>query len=119
MAGVKGKSGGARPNSGGARPNSGGKRLGAGRKPAPPVLVPPAPAVEVEPDSIKFMRKIVNDATIDAKLRLEAAKALAPFEAVKKGETGKKDEQSDRARKASQGRFAASAPPRLVVNNRP
>lgn len=64
------------------------------------------------------MRQIVNDATIDAKLRLEAAKALAPFEAVKKGETGKKEERAERAKAVGAGKFAPPPAPKLVVNNK-
>lgn len=106
MAGVKGKSGGARP--------------GAGRKAAPPVLIPAVNAVKVqdvadEPESIRFLRQVVQDVSLDAKIRLDAAKALAPFEAVKKGEIGKKEDRQQAAKKAGAGKFAPATPPKLVA----
>lgn len=104
--------------------NRGGKRPGAGRKKKPPVLLAdapvntpvntPRPAVG-EPDSLRVLRAIATNTSIDLKMRLEAAKALAPYEAVRKGEGGKKDERKDAAKKAGTGRFAPAAPPRMGV----
>lgn len=113
MAGVKGKSGGARANAGGARPNSGGARPGAGRKPR---VVAPV-AIDVSPDPQKFLLDLMNDPAADPRMRLDAAKALMPFMHGKPG-TGKKDERQAAAKKVSTGKFAPAAPPRLVVNNR-
>jgi phage terminase small subunit len=111
MAGVKGKSGGARPGTGGARPNSGGARPGAGRKKKEP------PVIEVaqSEDPKAFLLSVMNDQEADARMRLDAAKSLMPFMHVKLGEGGKKDESAARAKKASTGRFAPSDPPKLAV----
>lgn len=119
MAGVKGRSGGARP--------------GSGRKKKPPVLLAddligsePPPVTESailappggDPDSIRFLRAAVNHPGLDVKLRIDAAKALAPYEAQRKGEGGKKDEQGAAAKRAAGGKFAPAAPPKLVVSNK-
>lgn len=106
MAGAKGRSGGARP--------------GAGRKPKPAVFLPqvaPKSALD-EPDSIKLLRQITNDASLDAKIRLEAAKALAPYEMMRKGDAGIKETRKEAAKKVAQGKFAPAVAPRLVVSNK-
>jgi len=110
MAGVKGRSGGARPNTGGARP-------GAGAKKKPPVLMQSLPQTVTadEPESLRQLREIMRDTTLDAKLRLDAAKALAPYEATRKGDAGKKVEQGAKAKLAAVGKFAPAAPPKLVA----
>lgn len=106
MAGVKGKSGGARPNSGGARP-------GAGRKPKE------APIIEVPEgeDPKQFLLAVMNDNGEDARLRIDAAKALMPYMHQKVGEVGKKEERAEAAKKVGGGRFGAAQPPRLVASN--
>lgn len=107
MAGAKGKSGGHRP--------------GAGRKPANKVIldvsVPVMDALEHKDPKV-FLLALMNDLEADVKLRADAAKALMPFMHTKPGEVGKKDERQDAAKKAASGKFGASAPPKLVVNNR-
>lgn len=105
MAGVKGRSG-------GPRPNSGGKRAGAGRKPAPPVF---SETSEAQGDAEKFLRNVICDTGNDLRLRLEAAKALLPYQKPKIGEGGKKEQRQEAANKASTGRFAAPAPPKLTL----
>jgi len=97
MAGVKGQSGGARP--------------GAGRKPKEPTILQLS-AIYDDPE--KFLRAVMNDSGTDAKLRVDAAKALMPYIHAKKGEVGKK-EQSNEAAKRVAGRFATAAPPKLVA----
>lgn len=129
MAGVKGRSGGARP--------------GAGRKPRPPVLIDAKPSssereeripngdgierdekpVEVilagdGKDPMQFLEDVMANPTLDAKLRLEAAKILMPFKHVRKGAAGKKAEKQDAAKKAAGGKFSAAAPPLRVVGSR-
>ena len=104
MAGVKGKSGGARPNSGGARPGAGAKKK-------------PVPVIEVATteDPKKFLISVMNDQEMDARLRIDAAKSLMPFMHVKLGEGGKKEELAGKARQAGAGKFkAAPAPLKLV-----
>jgi phage terminase small subunit len=107
MAGVKGRSGGARP--------------GAGRKPKI-VSDPIAPEVMAdipgEQDPKAFLLSVMNDPGMDGRHRLEAAKALLPFMHPKLGEGGKKDTQADRAKKASTGKFAAAPAPLKLVARR-
>ncbi len=65
-------------------------------------------------DPRAFLLAAMNDALLEPKLRIDAAKALMPFEFAKKGEGGKKEQQADAAKKVA-SRFSPSAPPRLVV----
>ena len=110
MAGVKGKSGGPRANAGGARP-------GAGRKPK--AKPPPPPVVEIAGDDTLKLLKDIAFGRVEANAgQIRAAIAAAQYEHAKRGEGGKRDEVADKARKAAGGKFAASAPPKLVVNNR-
>ena len=115
MAGVKGRSGGARP--------------GAGRKPRQPVLIETSQdkksddTVEVilagdGKDPMQFLEDLMANPTLDAKLRLEAAKILMPFKHVRKGDVGKKAERQESAQKVAGGKFAAAAPPLRVVGSR-
>jgi phage terminase small subunit len=60
----------------------------------------------------------MNDPTAPLKDRIRSAVAAAQYRHMKKGDGGKKDEQADASKKAATGRFAAKAPPKLVVNNR-
>lgn len=106
MAGVKGRSGGARPNS--------------GPKPKEPVKLDiPVPVGETlaHKDPKVFLLALMNDLEADVKLRADAAKALMPFMHSKLGEGGKKDQRQDAAKKVAGGKFAAAAPPKLVVSN--
>ncbi len=120
MAGVKGMKGG------------GGKRPGAGRKPSPKILMPEVaapptddatdnatPVIEIqrsdEPASLAFLRAVIEHPGVDVRLRLEAAKALAPYEAVRKDAAGKRKDAADAAKKAGTGKFAPSAPPRSAT----
>ena len=103
MAGVKGKSGGARPNTGGSRP-------GAGRKKKE------APVVDISSngDPKKFLVDLMNSPEADVRMRVDAAKALMPFVHQKLGEGGKKEERQEAAKKVA-GRFSQAAPPKLVA----
>ncbi|MCY0389620.1 terminase small subunit [Robbsia sp. Bb-Pol-6] len=69
-------------------------------------------------DPKAFLIAAMNDGRTEQKLRVDAAKALMPFMHAKVGEAGKKDAKADAAKKAGAGKFAATAPPKLVVNNR-
>lgn len=100
MAGVKGRSGGARP--------------GAGRKPAPKLPI----AVPVTPTPLEFLLAVMNDAMADPALRVKAATTAAQYMHIRKVDGGKKDEQADKAKKAATGRFAASAPPLKLVGRK-
>lgn len=85
-----------------------------------------APASQQEPfdlglalahrDPRVFLLAAMNDVALEPKLRIDAAKALMPFEFAKKGEGGKKEQQADAAKKVA-SRFAPSAPPKLAAAN--
>lgn len=113
MAGVKGRSGGPRKNAGGARP-------GAGRKPkAKPTPVPIAPEVakivEGEPfDPRPTLEQIALGLLEVTPQQYKALTALLPYVHMKKGEGGKKEKQSEDAKKVA-SRFAPAAPPKLVA----
>jgi len=105
MAGIPGMKTG-----GGARPGNGGARPGAGRKKKDPVKIE---SIETT-DPKRFLLEVMSSQTLDARLRIDAAKALLPYMYQRKGETGKKEEQQERSAKVS-GRFAASLPPALKI----
>lgn len=67
-------------------------------------------------DPRAFLLAAMNDALLEPKLRIDAAKALMPFEFAKKGEGGKKEQQADAAKKVA-SRFAPAAPPKLAAAN--
>lgn len=108
MAGVKGRSGGARP--------------GAGRPRKLPVPVPPeAEGAQVgeKPrgfsDPLEFLRAVWKG-EIDANpTQVRAASAALPFVHQKLGEGGKKDAAKAAAEKVSATRFTPTSPPRLVA----
>lgn len=101
MAGVKGRSGGARP--------------GAGRKPKPvvPITLPDGQT------PLEFLLAVMNDNTADPALRVKAATTAAQYLHVRKADGGKKDEQTDKAKKVAGGRFApAGVPLKLVAGQK-
>ena len=93
----------------------GGARAGAGRKPQPKEEKLTL-ATNGHQTPLEFLLSVMNDNDVDDKLRLDAAKTAAQYCHPKKGEGGKKDERQDAADKARTGKFAPSAPPRLIVN---
>ena len=103
MAGQPGKSGGARKNAG--RP-----------KKEAPKLPETGELAEMlkHKDPKVFLLAVMNDAGSDARLRIDAAKALMPFIHQKLGEGGKKEQREDAAKKVA-SRFAPAAPPKLVA----
>lgn len=60
-------------------------------------------------DPRAFLLAAMNDKMLEPKLRIDAAKALMPFEFAKKGEGGKKEQQADAAKQAGAGRFGLRA----------
>lgn len=99
MAGVKGRSGGA--------------RAGAGRKPGPLQLL----AADSD-DPMEFLRQVMCEKGADGRLRVRAAVELAKLEKVAApGTFGKKSAQTKAAQDASSGKHAPGAPPRLAVDN--
>ncbi|MFH7319782.1 hypothetical protein ACHHRT_04115 [Desulfurivibrio sp. D14AmB] len=91
MAGVKGRSGGPRPGSGRPRLNMGEATTGK---------------VYETPED--FLLDVMNDPGTDARLRVDAAKALLA--------RGKKAGQKEKAAKAATGRFAPSKQPTNIVD---
>jgi len=67
-------------------------------------------------DPKDFLLAVMNDLRSEAKLRVDAAKALMPFVHQRKGEGGKKEERQKAAEQAA-SKFGRQAPPKLVVQN--
>lgn len=103
MAGVKGRSGGARP--------------GAGRKPKDPAEELTI-ATSGNQTPLEFLLAVMNNNAIADKLRLDAAKTAAQYVHPKKGEGGKSKDAADRAKAAAGGKFGPRQGPRLVANNK-
>ena len=107
MAGVKGRSGGARP--------------GAGRKPRPATVIPQEPpkqGVGVEQFDPRPSLELVARGLMEVSpAQLQALKALLPYTHQKMGEGGKKEKRQEAAGKVAgkAGRFSAAAPPRLAA----
>ncbi|SFW77407.1 terminase small subunit [Pseudomonas sp. NFACC04-2] len=66
-------------------------------------------------DPKDFLLAVMNDLGSEAKLRVDAAKALMPFIHSRKGEGGKKDAAKEAADKAAAGRFGVRQPPKLTA----
>lgn len=98
MAGVKGRSGGARP--------------GAGRPKKEPQLIASTDLLTTDPK--KFLTALMNDPAADIKLRADAAKALLTAQLRAAEAKGKKEQKQEAAEKVA-GRFAPAAPPKLVA----
>jgi phage terminase small subunit len=107
MAGVKGRSGGARPNTGGARP-------GAGR---PPKEKPPVALVDGDKDMLQLLMDVALGRIEVTPTQLRAAIAAVQYTHLKSGDGGKKQELEKKAEKAAAGKFSPKAPPRLIVSN--
>lgn len=94
MAGVKGRSGGARP--------------GAGRKPAPARKTKAKAYQTDDPD--EFLRAVMRDPRADFKDRMAAALALKKVGKAGAPQ-GKREQAAERAREAMGGRSLAPSPP--------
>lgn len=77
----------------------GGYREGAGRKPNPVILR----ELPEGADPKDYLIQIMQDNSVDMKLRLDAAKALMPYVYKKLGEDGKKAEKEMIAKTAEAG----------------
>ena len=66
-------------------------------------------------DPKDFLLAVMNDFGSEAKLRVDAAKALMPFMHQRKGDAGKKQDKQDAAKQAGTGRFGTGAPPLRAV----
>lgn len=116
MAGVKGRSGGARAGAGRPRKKAVEVELesqahgGALKRNR-------AQAVPVEAtDMLDLLKKVALGQTGATALQVRAAIAAVQYTHVKAGEGGKKDARKDAAKKAGAGRFASAAPPKLVAS---
>ena len=98
MAGVKGRSGGARE--------------GSGPKPKPAVVMDDTEGM----DPLDFLLMVQNSGEVPVDLRIRAATAAAQYKHAKIGEGGKKDKKDGAAKDAAKT-FAALPPPRLVARN--
>jgi phage terminase small subunit len=65
-------------------------------------------------DPKAFLRAAMNEPKLDMKQRIDAAKALMPFEHQRVGEGGKKEQRQAEAQKVA-SRFASAPPPRLAA----
>lgn len=81
-------------------------------------IVPPGSNVlalsKLYEDPKAFLKAVMNDTVSDMKLRVDAAKAMLPYEHARVGEGGKK-EQKDAAAKTVASKFAPAQPPKLVA----
>lgn len=128
VAGVKGRSGGARNGAG--RKGSPRRTIGvvepvtpASPKVAAPVVTP-TPPVKVaeaeemtigdlgEVDPLAFLEAVMRNPLAADQLRVRAAVTVASYRHSKKGDAGKKGLKAEAADRAGRGRFGASAPPR-------
>lgn len=88
----------------------GGARPGAGRKPKPPAFVGAM-------SPLAFLEGVQSGVIEASPSQIRAATALLPYKHQKLGESGKKQEAAGKAQKAA-SKFAPTAAPKLVVNNR-
>ncbi len=102
----------------------GGYRIGAGRpkgakakskKKADSVMDIKTAAASENLTPLEFMLKIMRDPNEDLDRRARMAISAAPFCHARKGEKNGKEEKSDRAKQAGEGRFAAGRAPRLEI----
>lgn len=115
MAGVKGRSG-------GARVNSGGKRVGAGAKkkvvpPFAPAVVADAVVAQLdagEHSMLRLLQKIALGLQEADTIQVRAAIAAVQYTHTKRHDGGKKEEQEGLAKKAASKFKAGAAPLKLV-----
>lgn len=99
MAGVKGRSGGARNNA------------GRKKKETPP----PAPPVAIEScDMLQMLQDVALGRVPATTLQVRAAIAAVQYTHTKKADGGKKEEQADKAQKAASKFTQTPAPLKLV-----
>ena len=101
MAGVKGRSGGARP--------------GSGPKPKPKVNDTPVPVETGGADMLQLLQDIALGRIEVSPTQLRAAIAAVQYTYAKVGEGGKKEQKQEQAKKVA-GRFAPAEPPKLVAS---
>ena len=68
-------------------------------------------------DPMAFLRAAMNDAALDPKQRIEAAKAMLPYTHKRLGEGGKKEAKQEEAENIAR-KFSAGRPPLRVVGGK-
>jgi phage terminase small subunit len=99
------------------------------RKPAATATAKRPPGRPVDPKTIidaaptqdprAFLESVMNGPENDARLRIDAAKALMPYHHKRLGETGKKEQAKEDSAKVAAGRFKAGTAPRGVKPKAP
>lgn len=109
MAGVKGRSGGARKGTGGARP-------GAGRKKKAPATESSKAPVQIDDcDMLKLLQDVALGRVQASTIQVRAAIAAVQYTHTKRGDGGKKEEVAGKAKTAGQGKFKPSPTPLKLV----
>lgn len=112
MAGVKGRSGGARPNSGPKpKPKPKAAPVAKSTRPGGDAVMADG---ELPRDPLEFLLDVMQGRHTVDPMQVRAAIAAAQYKHHKSGDGGKKDAQNEAAKKVA-GRFSASAPPKLVA----
>ena len=117
MAGVKGRSGGARPGAGRPRKKAVKESLEPQAHGGALKRQSSEPVPQEDQDMLTLLQNIALGRTEATALQVRAAIAAVQYTHAKRGEGGKKEAQDAAAKKAASGRFATKQPPRLVVNN--
>lgn len=100
MAGMKGRSGGA--------------RKGAGAKPKATVYLEHLDGCE---DALAFLAAVRCDKNAPADMRLRAAITEVQYTHLRNKDGGKNIAKTEKSREAAKGRFSPGEPPRLAVDN--
>ena len=80
------------------------------------VEVAPTEQSDETKDAKEYLEKLLVSSAIDKKTKIQVANILLPFQHPRLGEgKGKKEDKEDRAKRASQGKFAAGKPPIALV----
>ena len=104
MAGVKGRSGGARPNSGPKpKPKTVVDEAGAALKVAADKVAKTHNLASGSTDPAVFLEQVMGNVNVDLEARMDAAKALLPYRHAKPGAAGKKEEKQAAAEKVAEG----------------
>lgn len=121
MAGVKGRSGGARPGAGRPRKSADTKAVEERLEPQPHggalkrTAATPVP-IEAE-NMLDLLQKVALGKVEATSLQVRAAIAAVQYTHTKAADGGKKDARKEAAAAAAKGRLAPKQPPKLVVNN--
>lgn len=102
----------------GKKGKSGGRREGSGRKKKPAATAETAPAA-LTPSSLphdpeEFLLGVMRGTIAANPAQIQAANAMLRFQ-LKGAATGKKGERASAAKEAARGRYAPSAPPKLMA----